>query len=1282
MKTMQQDLNDLIQLREWVFAQLDKLKIEAKPHRAILRELVSSKEGPHFPEKAFEELDGSPVNQGTLATKVSRINGALIAPACYAHGQHDAHWHLAVTHRGPLVRRRYSTKRFEALADVAKGVKPYTAEAFFRAWLLQQKIDPSLCPKPKRARTGKNTQNAEDFGLFDIALAEFLQGLAQTIASRTPVILFGVSNSPLDLRRISKLADPTEGRVLELQDRAFAVRFEYLDHKRMASSRALEMAYHLLHDAHLTSRSVAGNTGPPSIRLLIRETTSTGNHLTAPEVEELAALNSDILGSLAGEVYLDRALWSTVGKWASATRHPPEHVPGLGAKDSLWARLDGFGHSDKAFNASTIPNSQSLVCRDTQRRELQSTWQQVVADRESKVVEIDGENGSGKRSLVDCFVRDHVRGQDAVYCTLDFTHAAVEYPYRPYIEQFLQVMDLDPQANASQRRSKTARAIDGYEDVTRRQLDDVLAVFEKLRPDDRRAGNIFAPANANTKQQRLHGSLLALAASAMKHLAQKSPLVIVAYDFHRGGVSSKRLFDELCEYATATLRDLPILVIYTTSSLDGDDKKSGMEGRRSLKIAGMKTIKLDELSGPEMKALIENYRSQGIRLSNKRIQAFMDSQARLPGRFVDQVVLAESADHPAQRCNTLLAQFLRPIATNQFPTWHSNTAGASALLSIIGGQAHAIVLTDIALRYLCASDPEIERTKALEKHVEREITKFLDRAVDAGVLAGSGDQGRARGKLFRFPDPADAQAIQRRARVNMDIGMAAKLARAVSRSGAEADAKLWEASAALVSKSSHEHLPFHYWRGAAFASLRMGEFKMAKRQFYRAYWFATKEARSHRDELRLAQHRPNPDTDVIDRLENAMGRAWVDALQAYRCYIHALRLQNLAPSPREHKRFLQFMSQSNVRRRRDRAHFDARLSQWHFADIQGKHDKAYKCIALMRGALDQIDDSGVSQQQQLELAYAAWATAIARGQLAHAMRYFSQMMALGALPRGKHHDGINLSSGHDLALYAPSRQASVAWLTGDFSAVHVFMDLLIDRLSQLKDGEAYRRFWAAAYLLPLAFFGERRDTIPALMEYVNAKECKQLGETAEQVSELLSKMAQVPKIRLTAPLEHLLKAVLADDSGPRGQKHRSVWVCLIAQRWLDLAPPRDLAPLVEMLDRAIQSFRSSGEVFLMAELLRLRAMIHQERGEQEQANQILASAACYARSQGAVTLEIRVIHDQLRRKPNREEAAAFAERLRWLTDQCDFPRNHHVEIELRETLKRLNRRLGHEPPAA
>jgi hypothetical protein len=486
---------------------------------------------------------------------------------------------------------------------------------------------------------------------------------------------------------------------------------------------------------------------------------------------------------------------------------------------------------------------------------------------------------------------------------------------------------------------------------------------------------------------------------------------------------------------------------------------------------------------------------------------------------------------------------------------------------------------------------------------------------------------------------------------------------------ADPSIRQWESAASLMQFATDEHDQCsRYWQSAAEATLRLGDPKSAQRRYKRAYDAARRHIQSGFDD----------------------SEDWALVMEAYRRYLYAIRLQDVTPDPGAEERFKQYARKAGAFAKGAESEFDARLCQWHLADIAGNHGRGSKRVQFIRRAIEHAElkgDMPVSTQQHRELAYAAWATAMASGELHAASRYYAQLMTLHVLSENRPATQMTLSSGHDLEFYAPARHAAVHWLTGDFSGVHELKSMLVKRLGELDSDDVFRQFWAAAYFIPVALFLDWHEVVDGFMPYVQEPDCTCLGGTMSGIAKLLKQVSCLPATNDTKTLCDLLQSLghvthcqsslETENVSPRnslaleslGAKHQSVWVCLIARRWLEITDQTNDQALASVLDRTILDCVDRKECLLLAYLYRLRANLFERSSQLDQCHHLLDQSINLARMQGAVTLEIESQQYKLSITSDTEAKQSIIQRLSELSKQCDFPINHPVADSIKRSLK-------------
>jgi hypothetical protein len=1229
--------NDLITIKLWIVKQLDDLGIKAEPYRAILEGIDEGQDGPQFILDKVVEAYGAQTKPQTFNSQLSRLNRFLLAPACYACGKRDRHWNLSSRKTNPIPLKNFKQAWLDELKTIDHGM---TAEAFFEAWLSREETDPTVrINTTVTASTRKQQRQDEEYRRLKGIINGLLGNLYASVAPRKPVLLCGVSFKSVNKKWLKSKKDKYGGLWTSHSDADWHAEFSYDEAKPLPAIQALLAAHGLLREA---KRSAKRKSSKPC-RLMIFEKRDQHIDIQA----RLANLGTHAPGKPKNELFLHHRLWNPVGTWANATKRPPIKIPGLGEGRDLWVQLDGLGDDKECFNHSTISDSQDIIGRDKQKAMLDEAWDHVRESSTATIVGVEGESGSGKRSIVDCFVREKLRRKGFRYRIIDFSTDLVDYPYRPYIEMIAHSLGIDLYAESSLRLNLVLRMFQDQGGITKRQAQDILDLFEKLRPNDRRTINLFAASNTSANQQRIHEALKAFAISVIEKQTEDRPLVIIANDVHCGNEPTWELFKALCSHVQEYLKHLPLLVIYTSDPYNNKDTvETGSTDKPPRSIDGAEIIEMEELTDSEMRKLIKSLDGAKIKIDEERVLDFFRKNRNLPGVFIDQLVFGRRNGAVRLDSDAVVARLLRPGDTPNTPSVNTQTIGALALLAAIGGEADTAAMVDIGMRYARLGGIQYRDPAVHAAAMQREIAAHLDRAKLAGIITQIGETHPTRGTTYAFTHLDDGRALQKTLRRLLDESVAQQLAEAMTESSAEADAKLWSAAAVLLSDQRFGVMPHRFWQGAALALLKMGEPKKAARQFYRAYRFAICEFARQKQ----------PESPISD--------PFYLAFEAYCRHMHTFRLHGRLLKPYMLAKLNHLIHISKRLGKTNRIQFDARLSQWHYFDTNGDHSRAKLAMDLMRKAIDE-QDGQVEPQQLLELSYAAWSTSLAQGRLGHAARYFGQLMTLGNLPRSQSDQAFSLSSGHDYKLYVPARHTAAAWLTGDISAVHLFLGTIGGWLNKLPTDEAYRKYWAAAYLIPITLFEQTPSLTMEFLDHVHSAKNANRSRIMQNLASWLDKMARIPEIDDQNILLSLLSIALSDDDNAVGKKHQSVWACLLVRRLLEITTFTQQKNVASKIESAINDCKQRQELFLLAELWRLRAQLYQLDDDTELCRVAIGNAIEIAKEQGAITLEILAIKDRLGLDLDTDaDKKNVARRLKHLKSLCDFPEEHVLKSEV------------------
>lgn len=1280
---------DLIQIRDWLLEEFDRPG-GIKPSLLSILVGISGDNGAYFINpKAVMAFRKEHSQATTLpsSAQISHINRLLLAPACYLRGEELWRWFIPLKLNRDLtpsaIEVRHHRKSWRTQFAKLKGKEPI---AFLQAWHEQKDSERKLGSSPSKSKATQQ-QSRQNAQALNTACTRLLGDIASRVSDQTPVLLVAYGGPMCEA--LESAAHAWRGRALPRSRNTHAFWFEHDDRLAIPATRAMQTAYQFLSDS-LRDKSIPRRSGSRWRMLILRAPAQ------QMQTEELAAavgrrLRHDTLGDPSGEVYLDAYLWATLGNWANADRRPPARIPGLSKLGKQWARLDGFGTLGEAFTESMVKRH-TPGCRSKELEEIGGIWREVVSEahakpqRRAKIVEVTGPAGSGKQSLLDLFFQERLQDKQVVAVPLRLAHTSLDTPFKPFVDSLLRAFNIDPKAGLGDQVSALRRVLDYPENSKSNQKIQTALFAQGYRqlPDH----EPISPAATQGQNLRTKRALKEVICDAMVRVASTDPLVIAAFDLHKASEESRSLLLSICQEVQERkdLSQLPLLIVYTIQShihlQTGDD----WHFDRSQVVLG-------SLDDDQLQQLVEQYQNDGVAFEEVKLKAFKDTGPVMPGRFVSEMVLSKGTDARQQRCDAILARMLRPHTTqptSDYMTSQGASVGTMTLMSLAGDEGSPSVLASLLLSSteITANVPR-DVIKEYKPALESSLQAWLEQAVTSGALELVGGGGASK-NLYRFRDaglaPTLRDRLRRRASSDFEgRRLSRKLASILVESRREVSIHQWVSAASLMQSSYPEDgVCVDYWQNAGEQSLRRGDSRRAKWCFRHAHAIALSAARSG-----------SPTRDD-----------WITVMETCRCYLYAMRMQDVTPSIKLERRFNEYVRKAEAFRAGSAYGFNARLCQWHLADIRGDHGRASKRVELLRRAIEHAEELGtvkISAQHHRELSYAAWATALGRGSFLGASRYYSQLMTLRVLDSGDESSPVTLSSGHDLEFYAPARHAAVHWLTGDFSGVHELRRMLHKRLASLPPGDSVRRFWAAAYFIPVAVFLGWSETVDHFLQYVTDPQCTQQGSTFSAVGKLLQQMRTIPSASCTESLNKMLgelgygsevPVVHSDKSmdTPQhaiqsiGRKHHSVWVCLIARRWVQIAGPGDLPVLANALDQMIARCQSLQEHALIADLYRLRGLACYQANQLPPCMKFLGDSIASAAAQGAVTLEIEAHQAMLdimsaevlkqsnakdkKNVRNQYEAPTqrAKDRLAWLYKQCDFPIGHPVAQSIRDHL--------------
>jgi hypothetical protein len=1275
---------DLVELCAWLIKELEGVGCDKPSLISILAGIERRRGNYYLNLEAVADYRNqhcrTKETKSPTQKQISQVNSLILAPACYANGETDGRWIVPVKRpktknkEWPVRIRGYPSDWLKIYRRIKRKLTTSEPQEFMKYWLQQKDVvsELSLCAVDSRQEK-VNLRN--ESRALELAYTSILSDLAGYVADQTPVLMliYGELNQKL----LQSVASDWRGTITPRFSGFYAIWFEGEERCVAPAVRAVMTAHTLLSQRLQGGRKLAKKQRIS--RMIVLKGPSQLSEAKACARSLHRKINHKAFKSSSGEVYLDPYLWVTIGDWVNTQRHPPTLVDALSGINERWARLDGFGTCREPFAESTI-KKENLVCRQSELSQLNQSWVEVAAPKSGTerlprtgIIQIEGPDGSGKRSLLDVFFQKRVLEESTTAIPLRFTHAGPHYPFRPFIDTITRVFDVDPCASYSRRLTVLKEAIgDRAGAILQKDLEAILT--EQGNDDVSVSVNrdAVSPSSTHKRHMQLKKSLRNVIREAIIGAAIKKRLVIAAFDLHRATEESRRLFFEICNdvHNGKELKELPILIAYTV-------RAESVEQDKQLEFTPKRII-LRQLSSSEYSQLVQQYRNDQIDLGQEEIDAFWDAGPAFPGRFVSQLILPGRIGTRTQQSNATLMRILRPHATQpdtDFATLHARAVGAMALTSLLGDATYPRELASFILSHprvsSVVSKSNIEKH---QEHLEKAVKELLEHAATSGVLAASSIREASHGKQYRFRDPIHAIALRRQVRRRLSetkngTEVSQELTQMLIGTNADPSIRQWESAASLMQFGTDElDRCSRYWQSAAEATLLLGDPKGAQRRFKRAYDAARRHIQSGFD-------------DPED---------WALVMEAYRRYLYAIRLQDVTPDPGAKELFKQYARKAGAFAKGGESEFDARLCQWHLADISGNHERGSKRVQFIRRAIEHAElqgDTPVSTQQHRELAYAAWATAMASGDLHAASRYYAQLMTLRVLSENNATTQMTLSSGHDLEFYAPARHAAVHWLTGDFSGVHELKTMLLRRLGELDSDDVFRQFWAAAYFIPVSIFLDWHEVVEQFMPYVVEPECICLGGTMSGISKLLRKIITLPAISDTRILCELLQSLghvtlrqnsLDKDTGSLtispvlkslGNKHQSVWVCLIARRWVKLADQTHDQVLASVLDRVILDCVDRRECLLLADLYRLRAILFQRTAQLEQCHLLLDKAIDLANTQGAATLEIESQQYKLSITSDHVEKQTILRRLSKLYKQCDFPIDHPVADSIKRTLK-------------
>ncbi|MFN3166383.1 MAG: hypothetical protein ACE37H_04890 [Phycisphaeraceae bacterium] len=1275
---------DLVELCAWLIKELEGMGSDKASLISVLAG-IEKREGSYFLNldavrdyrKKHSRTRGV---KDPTESQISQVNRLLIAPACFAHGETTWRWMVPVkmpkakAGEWPIRTREYGESWQNTYRRYKRKLATDDPQEFLRYWLKQEKAMSELGLGVLDSRQAKASLRNESHAL-ELAYTSILSDLAGYVADQTPVFLlvYGELNQKL----LQSAARDWRGQIAHRSSGFHGAWFEGEEKCVSPAVRAVMAAHKLLSQPSQKGRKQAKKE--PVSRMIVLKGPSRLSEAKTYIRSLHEKINHKSFKSSSGEVYLDPYMWVTIGDWVNTQRHPPMPIKALENIDERWARLDGFGTCREPFAESTI-KKENLVCRQNELSQLNKSWLDVATPksaakrlRRTDIIQVEGPDGSGKRSLLDVFFQKRVLEKTTTSVPLRFTHAGPHYPFSPFIDTITRVFDVDPCASYSKRLAALKEALgDRGGAVSHKDLEAILTEQDNADANAPIYRDAASPSSTHKRYMQLRKSLRNVVRDAIIGAAIKKPLFIAAFDLHRATKESRYLFFDICNdvHNDKELRELPILIAYTVRDESGEqDKQFDFTPKR---------IVLRHLSLNEYNELVQQYRKDGFDFDQEEIDAFWNAGPVFPGRFVSQMIRPVKIDTRTQQSSATLARILRPHATQpntDFATLHARAVGAMALMSLLGDETYPRVLASFILSHPRVSKVISNRnTSKHQENLEKSVKELLEHAATSGVLAASSIREASHGKQYRFLNPIHAIALRchvrrRLSKIKNGTEASQELAQMLVDANGAPSIRQWESAASLMQFGADQYDQCsRYWQSAAEATLRLGDPNGAQRRFKRAYDAARRHIHSGFD-------------DPED---------WALVMEAYRRYLYAIRLQDVTPDPGAERRFKQYARKANAFAKGAESEFDARLCQWHLADISGNHHQGSKRVQFIRRAIEHAEFKGdmpVSTQQHRELAYAAWATAMASGELHAASRYYAQLMTLRVLSENNLATQMTLSSGHDLEFYAPARHAAVHWLTGDFSGVHELKSMLLKRLGELDSDDVFRQFWAAAYFIPVALFMDWHEVADQFMPYVHEPECTRLGGTMSGIAKLLKQVSRLPAIDDTKTLRELLQSLghvtphqssLKKDTGSPskssvlkslGKKHQSVWVCLIARRWLEITDQTNDSALACVLDRTISDCINRRERLLLAYLYRLRAGLFERLSQLDQCQQLLDQSIDLARTQGAVTLEIESQQYKLSVISDAEEQQASIQRLSQLSKQCDFPINHPVADSIKRSLK-------------
>lgn len=1207
------------------------------------------------------------------ASQIATCNAQLLAPACFIYGEAGCRWRIPTKSPNdptdtewPLAISGYSKGMLQELSKLKADNTNLGRDALLKAWLLQSAVATKIgLPTSSSDRSGIRAR--QDIKQLETAFTKVLAELAKHVSDLTPVLLVICSDQAES--KIQDTADLWHGHLIHKAGNCRAIRFIHDDQYIMPAIRAMMVAHKLFCELGGTRRKRAQKQKPQRLLLLKSPIDLEQAKNRAATAGQL--LRGEAMASHADTAYLDTYVWSTLGVWANADRQAPQDIEALSSLGDQWAKLDNFGQQREPFTETIIPPA-ATGCFSEEEATLHKTWQAVSQPKKpekkrAKIIQIDGPDGSGKHPLLESFLNTYEGDTAKVVGPLRFSSAGLNSEIQPLVDSINQAFGIDPKQTLQDRTETLEREIKRRRgDVSKKQLATFVeaqsAVFSE-------GSAIVSPSSTHKTLMRLIKDISNIAQEAIRCVASMSPLIIAATDLHRAGEPARRIFLDICQQidTNKALAELPILVIYTTRP------ELIREYTERCTFSPLQ-ISLGNLSQKQTEHLTHVFRKSGTSISDQEVENFLADGSPTLGRFVSRLVRAGGKLTRRQQCSTALACILRPHATQptlDHTTHHACSVGALVLMSFIGGHVYPATLASLLL-----SHPEIE-AQASSRNSKQAldiatafIEDLLEHAKSSGMLE-TGRGGSTHERLYHFRNQNHAVWLRREIILRFSKSIegnnhARVLADMLIRDNAEPSISHWESAAQLMKCfAGGERKSSEYWHRAGDTSLRMGDPKSALRQFKYAYHAAAKPIREG--------------SGSKDDLE------WVT--EAFRRYLYAARLQDVTPDPAAEKRYQEYAQKSGAIKRASRFSFNTWLCLWHLADIRANHTEAYSNIKRIRRAIEYAESRRGEEatiQQHRELAYAAWATSISRGQLYSACRYYGQLLTLRVLGNEEDDVGVTLSSGHDLEFYAPARHAAVHWLMGDYSGIYELKRMLLNRLRQLPPEDVFRQFWASAYFIPVAMFLGWDDVVDQFMPYVRDEACTKLGGTMSGISSLLELMRTVPRIddpkdlkdvlfQLGYRFEQDLKQVKVAGEHRRkpghagkhnvGLKHHSVWISLVARRWLELGDRQGIADLADALDQAISACTANDELFLMAELYRLRALTHHALDEPKKFRTMLNNAIRLSSQQGASTIEIESHRNKLTLCPDQHSR----NRLKHLYTQCDFPINHPAANKIKVT---------------